>query len=111
VDKGKKKEELIVLLCTINVRITPKQTKGDPAFTADMRCLTPILQDKDVTGKHCRSVAETHINTLKSSVRINFGIIRPKTLTLCKLVNVITLWFSIRELPVRILARTSTVVI
>jgi hypothetical protein len=60
--RGGKKEELIVLLCAINVRISPKQTKGDPGFTTDVTCLTPILQDKDVVEIHCRSVPETHIN-------------------------------------------------
>jgi hypothetical protein len=39
VDKGRKEKELIVLLCTINVRMTPKQIKGDPGFTADVTSL------------------------------------------------------------------------
>jgi hypothetical protein len=55
-----------------------------------VRCLTQVLQDKDVTGKYYRSVAETHTNQDEDYshvetvvhfevIRINFGLIRPKT--------------------------------
>jgi hypothetical protein len=48
VDKGREKEELIVLLYTIKVMKSRKQTKGDPGFTVDVTCLESSLTGQPV---------------------------------------------------------------